>query len=511
MGVLGKSMKASIETIDGITGSNSIEDVEKAQLDVLKDLLKTAKETSFGKYYGFNHILDSDDLYETYRKNVPIFDYYEIDKSWWKQQQKFPDITWPGKPSYFALTSGTTGNKSKRIPITDEYISSTRSVAIEMIRNLANFDLPETFFEKEILMLSSSSDLKSNKNNFKEGEISGINVHNFPEWYDFFYRPGKEISAIENWDERIQRIVKEAPSWDIGSIAGIPAWVLTMLQSIVEHHNLETIHDIWPNFKVYSSGGVAFETYRESFEKICGKEIHVLDTYLASEGFFAYTARPNTMAMKLAIDNGFFYEFIPFDSDGFDEQGNLLEEPRVLSLKEIEEGKEYALLVSSCSGLWRYFIGDTIRLESKEKCEILITGRTKFFLNVTGAQLSEEKMDEAILKVSEQHNVEINEYAVAAIKSGKDYFHQWVLISENKFNENDFISDLDNMFEKKNKNYRVAREKTLKAPKAERASKAIYHDYLESSKQKGGQVKTPKVMSEEKMKAFLDFIHDKQS
>lgn len=509
MGLLGKIMKTSIETIDGISGDDEVINGLEVQKEVLEELLHKAGKTAFGKYYGFQNILDSNDLQAAFRKAVPIFDYESMNREWWSQQQKLEDITWPGKPKYFALTSGTTGNTSKRIPVTEDYIKSTRSTGLDMIKSLAHFDLPEEFFEKEVLMLSSSSDLKKNKNHFQEGEISGINVHNFPEWYDLFYRPGKEIASTDSWDERLKKIVEKAPSWDIGSIAGLPSWVLMMLKAIVKHYNLKTIHDIWPNFKVFSSGGVAFETYRKSFEQICGEKIHVLDTYLASEGFFAYTSRPNTLAMKLALDSGFYYEFIPFDDTGFDEQGGMLSNPVVKHLGEVEKDKEYALIVSSCSGAWRYFIGDTIRFTNLENYELLITGRTKFFLNVVGAQLSEEKMDEAILETSEANGIAINEYAVAALKDNDDYYHMWVLVSDDDFEEDKIINDLDALLKEKNKNYRVARTKALKGVKSKHISKRKYHEFLEQKKQKGGQVKTPKVMSEHKMQEFLDAIGDK--
>ncbi len=173
-------------------------------------------------------------------------------------------------------------------------------------------------------MLSSTANLKEHNRGHLEGEISGINVSNFPGWYDMFYRPGKEIASIDSWDERLQRIVQEAPKWNIGAIAGIPSWVLLMLQEIVKAHKLNHIHEIWPNLTVYASGGVAYETYRQGFDKICAHPLTIIDTYLASEGFFSFGNRPGSMSMELALSHGYFYEFIPFDERGVDGQGNLL-------------------------------------------------------------------------------------------------------------------------------------------------------------------------------------------
>ncbi|WP_421878616.1 GH3 family domain-containing protein [Marinoscillum sp.] len=482
-------------------------DPGEQQKEQLTHLLEKAKNTSFGKYYNFSGLLKSDNLLAAYQKSVPIFDYHQMDEAWWSQQQKHPDITWPGLPDYFALSSGTTGKSSKRIPITSEFIQSMRDVGTSLVKSLPNFDFPKELFDTEILMLSSSSNLNKRNGHF-EGEISGINVSNFPGWYDWFYRPGQEIAAIDDWDERIARIVEEAPSWNIGAIAGIPSWVLTMLQEIVKAHDLKTIHDIWPNLTVYASGGVAYDTYRKGFDAISERPLTIIDTYLASEGFFAYTSRPDSMSMQLALSHGYFYEFVPFDQRGVDDQGNLLQNPLALDINEVELNQEYVMLVSTCSGAWRYVIGDVIRFTSLDPHEMVITGRTKFFLNVVGSQLSEEKMDAAILEVNEQLKVDVGEYAVAALQDEhSDYFHQWVAVSDGQIDENAYRLQLDKALQQANKNYQVARGKALKYIKLKVISKSTYHQYLASTKKVGGQMKTPKVMGAEKMQNFLQAIN----
>ncbi|NIJ45168.1 hypothetical protein FHR24_001607 [Wenyingzhuangia heitensis] len=505
MAILGNIIKTTIDTLD--TFSFDTKNAQEHQEEQLRKLLTNAKDTAFGKYYNFLKILDSDNIIEAYQQTVPLFDYKTINQQWWKQQQINPDITWPGKPNFFAKSSGTTGKKSKRIPVTNDYISSVRSVGTSMIKDLANFDFPTNVFEKEIFMLSSSAKLKNHKNGFKEGEISGINVSNFPDWYDVFYRPGKEIATIDDWETRKQKIAEEAPNWDIGAIAGIPSWILEVLKAIIEKNNLDTIHDIWPDFSIYSTGGVAFETYRASFEKICGKEITILDTYLASEGFFAYTARPNTMDMKLAVQHDMFYEFIPFNEEGFDETGNVLENPKVVDISKVEKGKEYALLVTTCAGTWRYMVGDTIEFTNIEEPEIKITGRTKFFLNVVGSQLSEEKLDKAVLDASKKFDVEINEYTVGATKKGEDYFHQWILVTDQQLDAEACKNFMDDCLQEANKNYRVARSKALRGIDVLVINKDKYHAYLKAQKKNGGQIKTPKVMTEERILTYLEFLN----
>jgi hypothetical protein len=472
----------------------------------LKELLTKAKDTAFGKYYGFEQLLQSKDLISEFQKTVPLHNYQQM-SFWWDQQQQFPDISWPGKPAYFALTSGTTGSSSKHIPITADLSDSMRKVGISLTSSLPNFEIPEEVFESSVLMLSSSADLKKGKHGQLEGEISGINVHNFPDWYDFIYRPGKKIASIDNWDERLKAIVQEAPNWDIGAIAGIPSWVLLMLQEIVKQHKLDHIQDIWPNFKIYSTGGVAFETYREDFEKLSNQPLIIIDTYLASEGFFSYTEKPGTIDMRLALSHGYFYEFIPFDERGVDEHGQLLQNPEIHSLNQVVKNQEYVLIISTCAGAWRYMIGDTIQFTAVDPPQIKITGRTKFFLNVVGSQLSEEKMDEAIIATAKALGSTINEYMVAAIKDNEgNYLHQWVLVSENDMDASQAKQKLDETLQHKNKNYKVARSKALKGIDVKVISKEKYSEYLSKTKKVGGQVKTPKVMKAEQMKQLIDYL-----
>ncbi|MGB0178287.1 MAG: GH3 family domain-containing protein, partial [Owenweeksia sp.] len=327
MHILGGVIKQAINLKHGIEDSTQGSPIEK-QNDQLKNLLRKAKNTAFGKFYDFEGILASGNVHEEYRKRVPIHDYDKMHDNWWHQQLRYPDITWPGKPGYFARSSGTTGSEPKRIPVTDEMIDSIRSVGVAQLTSIANFDLPPEFFEKQILMLGSSTEL-AQVDDHEEGEISGISASNIPGWFDSVYKPGHEISAISDWDERVARIAKEAPNWDIGAASGIPSWLLLLFKEILKVNKVDSIHDIWPDFKVYTTGGVAFEPYRMAFDELFREEVIYMDTYLASEGFFAYNARPETRAMHLAVQNGIYYEFVPFDERGFDGEGNILDDPEV--------------------------------------------------------------------------------------------------------------------------------------------------------------------------------------
>jgi len=478
----------------------------ESQRQELVKLLDQARSTAFGIYHGFDQLLQAEDLVQAFQREVPIFEYAGMNERWWRQQRRLPNITWPGRPQYFALSSGTTSHHSKRIPVTDAMLSSIRSVGIAQLESLANFDLDPEIFEKDILMLSGSAQLKENEDHL-EGEISGINISNLPFWTDSFYKPGQEIAAIDDWEKRIDRIAQEAPKWDVAALAGIPSWILLMLQEIMKYHDLQSIHDIWPNLTVYASGGVALAPYRESFDAICARPLIFMDTYLASEGFFAYNARPQTDAMRLALEHGIFFEFVPFDGRGFDKQGNLLDDPLTLTIDRVETGQEYALITTTCAGAWRYMIGDTVKFTDMEHCELLISGRTKYFLNVVGSQLSEEKMNRSIQRLSETLGVSISEFTVTALKDeAGHYYHQWVLGSEASFDEDQAEKVLDQALRELNKAYGMARDKALRYISVKGVRKEVIYDWLEANKKKGGQVKVPKITSEEQMRDLLAFL-----
>ncbi len=497
MAILGNIIKAAIELKDKLTPDT---EAIPAQEQVLINLLKAAEHTKFGQHYQFNKILSSTDSRRAFANTVPVHDYQKIYDEWWHRLVEGEEnITWPGRPQYFALSSGTTGSTSKRIPITDEMLAAIRNTGIQQVTSLANFDLPAEFFEKEIMMLGSSTDLQE-RDGFLEGEISGISASNIPAWFKGYYKPGDDIARIDDWDERVQKIAEQASDWDIGALSGIPSWIELMLKKVIEYHRLNNIHEIWPNLSVYTPGGVAFEPYRKSFEKLLAHPLIYLDTYLASEGFLAFQNRPDTTAMTLVVDNGIYFEFVPFEEKNMTDEGNVHPEARILTLAEVQEDVDYVLLISTVAGAWRYMIGDTVKFTDLNRREIVITGRTKHFLNVVGSQLSVHKMNAAIQQLEEQFGVAIQEFTVAAVrrKEDQEYIHQWYLGSDDPMDEEEIAQALDEVLQEMNKNYRVARSKALKDVKVHVVSADVFYQWSEASKKKGGQVKTARVMEEEK-------------
>lgn len=506
MVVIGEIIKKSVEIVDKIVGDP---DPVEAQQEVLKELLEKASRTSFGLYYQFDSILKSNDPAKAFAEKVPFFSYDKMYESWWKKVvEGAPDITWPGKVKYFALSSGTTSDK-KRIPVTQEMLASIRKAALYQIKGVSDFDLPSTFFEKEILMFGSSTHLKNNSGRL-EGEISGISASQLPFWFEGYYRPGKEISAIDDWDKRVETLAREAPKWDIGSISGIPSWIELMLKKVMKYHDVKSIHDIWPNFLVYTSGGVAFEPYRKSFEKITSKPIIVIDTYLASEGYLATQVRKETDAMALITNNGVYFEFVPFTPENLLEDGSIKQGAPALKIDEVKEGVEYVLLISTVAGAWRYMIGDTIVFTDIKRAEIKITGRTKHFLNVVGSQLSVIQMNKAMEQLQSEFGFQIKEFTVAAVQENEEYIHKWYLGIDGRIknDEDEIAGRLDEILKENNKNYKVARSKALKGVKTTIVPAEMFQHWTGETKQKGGQVKVPRVMKEQDFKDWESFVRD---
>lgn len=507
MAIVGSIIKGLIDLGSKIV---SDPDPEEAQLEVLKQLLDKAKNTAFGKYYNFGEILTSVDIKKSFSERVPNFDYNKINEEWWsKMHQGEENVTWPGSPPYFALSSGTTGKSSKKIPVTEDMMEAIRTTGIKQVGALSNFDLPADFFEKEIMMLGSSTSLQA-EGDHKEGEISGISASNIPFWFRSYYKPGEEIAQIEEWDEKVKRIAENAKNWDIGALSGIPSWMELMMKKVIEYHKVHNIHEVWPNLQVYTTGGVAFEPYEKSFNALLAHPITVIDTYLASEGFLAYQSRPETRSMKLVLDNGIYFEFVPFKAEYVKEDGSITDEAPVISLSDIKEEEDYILLISTVSGAWRYLIGDTIKFTDIERYEIKITGRTKFFLNVVGSQLSVNKMEDAVKELEEKFDIEVPEFTLAAIRIDGEFYHYWYIGTETTVSNEELAEALDKSLKDANKNYSVARSKALKGVKVKTISPDLFYEWNAFNKKKGGQVKMEKVMDEEKFAMWQSFIEKEQ-
>jgi hypothetical protein len=477
---------------------------DRQQLRVLKRLLKKARFTEFGQHYRFDEILMADDPAHKFQQLVPVHDYNKIYNQWWKKTlEGIPDVAWPGKIRYYALSSGTSEAASKYIPVTKDMLRSNTINYLRQLLSLAGYeDLPRSALGKGFLMLGGTTDLQKGKAGWFAGDLSGILAKNRPFWFQTFYKPGGKIAKVKDWNEKLNEIVEKAPSWDIGFIVGVPAWCQMCMEMIVDHYKLNNIHEIWPNFGFFVHGGVAFEPYKKGFEKLLGKPIVYIENYLASEGFIAYRNRQHAQGMHLILNNNIFMEFVPFDDKNFDSEGNIVENPEALLIQDVQEDKEYAILLSTNSGAWRYLIGDTIRFINKQKNEIRITGRTKHFLSLVGEHLSVENMNSAVEAVSEELNISIPEYTVAGMPHNGYFAHQWYVACDDGVDETLLRDKIDEKLRQLNDDYAVERDSALKEVFLQKLPEQKFMHFLELKGKMGGQHKFPRVM---KGKMFDDW------
>jgi hypothetical protein len=483
---------------------------EVLQKKELKKLLRRARSTSFGKHFSFSIILGlfkkKDQSYYKLYSRIPIYNYNKIFDEWWHRAKAGEkDVCWPGQIKYFALSSGTSEASTKHIPLSKEMIRAQKKTSIRQILSLSNYKLPDSLFEKGILMLGGSTHLNKSGNYF-EGDLSGIQARRLPFWFQYFYKPGRKISRSRDWNDKLNQITKKAPKWDIGFVVGVPAWIQIMMERIIEEHKLKNIHEIWPNLMVYVHGGVSFEPYKKGFEKLLGKKLTYIETYLASEGFIAFQVSPARKSMKLVLDNGIFFEFIPFNETNFSAEGDVLPGAKALMIHEVEEGIDYGILLSTCAGTWRYLIGDVIKFVSKKECEIVITGRTKHFLSLCGEHLSVENMNKAIQMVSEELNITIREFTVAGIPYESLFAHKWYIGMDDKSDPMKIKFLLDEKLKMLNDDYKVERSAALKDISVNILPNSVFYKWMKMKGKEGGQNKFPRVMKKVIFDEWEEFV-----
>ena len=488
-----------------------VSDPRRQQIKVLKKLLRKARFTEFGQRYRFDEILLSRHPGKKFQQLVPTYNYNKIYDAWWyKAKDGVPDVCWPGVIKYFALSSGTSDATSKYIPITKELIRSNIITSFKQLLSLTKYhDVPKSAVGKGWLMIGGSTQLQKGAT-YYAGDLSGIQQKNIPFWFQGLglYKPGKKIAKQKDWGKKLEEIVESAPNWDIGFIIGVPAWLQLCMEKIIERYKLNNIHELWPNLSFYVHGGVAMEPYKKGFEKLLGRPITYIETYLASEGFLAYQNRQDTKGMHLALNNNIFFEFVPFDDTNFDSEGNMVEEPETLMIHEIEENKDYAILISTNAGAWRYAIGATVKLIDKERSEIIITGRTKHFLSLVGEHLSVDNMNKAIEMVSEDLNISIPEFTVAGVPHGNFFAHQWFVATDDKVNAVDLAVRIDEKLKELNDDYEVERKHALKEVMVDVMPEKRFMEFMKSKGKVGGQHKFPRVLKGKMLEDWQKFLKE---
>ena len=508
MAILGSILKRTFEIRERIPKIRKVNGY-KQQIKVLRKLLAKAEFTAFGEYYGFSKLVNEKDVVTAFQSTVRTHDYNSMFTKWWYRSlhgEAF--VCWPGKVKYFALSSGTSEASSKHIPVTSDMLRAIKKSNVRQMIRQGHFDFPKEHFQRGVLMLGGSSHLNYNGTYF-EGDLSGIQAKNIPFYFQHFYKPGARISKERDWDTKLEEIVKNAKNWDIGIIVGVPAWVQILFEKIIEEYKVNNIHEIWPNLELYVHGGVSIAPYKKGFEKLVGRPIMFFDTYLASEGFIAYQDRLGTDSCRMVLNNGIFFEFVPFTENNFDAEGTIVESPETFHIGEVQEGVEYALLLSSCSGAWRYLIGDVIKFTDIQRYEILITGRTKQFLSLCGEHLSQDNMNRAIEIVSEEMNINIKEFTVAGVNYETLFAHHWYIGTDDKVEASVLRKRIDEILKNLNDDYRVERSAALKEVIVEVFPSSVFYDYMHQIGKFGAAFKFPRVLKSKQLIDWQTYLQEK--
>jgi hypothetical protein len=462
------------------------------QQETLFKLLTKAAETEWGKKYKY----DSIETIEDFQKNVPLQTYEDVKQYILRLRNGENNVLWPGETKWFAKSSGTTSDKSKFIPVSKEcleechYRGGRDVLAIYMLNN------PESkMFSGKSLTLGGSHTIDNYQSQTYSGDLSAILIENLPFWTEFIRTPSHDVALMDNWEQKLDKIMQETLNENVTSIAGVPSWNLVMIKHILKHTGKENILQIWPNIELFSHGGVSFTPYGEQFEKLIpSSNMHYQEAYNASEGFFAIQDDPSDSGMLLMLDYGIFYEFIPVEQFG-------KESPVVHTVENVQKGRNYVMIISTNAGLWRYIIGDTIKFTSLYPHKLEITGRTKHFINAFGEEIIIDNAEKALKIACKKTRSLITDYTAAPIfmSSDKKGAHEWLIEFEKEPDNIDYFTTLlDNALMSLNSDYEAKRYKniTLDVPVIKSLSKGVFYRWLESKGRLGGQNKVPRLSND---------------
>ncbi|HCO66711.1 MAG TPA: hypothetical protein DIT04_03005, partial [Dysgonomonas sp.] len=467
---------------------NFIQNPVKVQENILRYLLKSGSNTFIGAEFGFDSIKNKDD----YRKKVPVFEYEDLrpylDKILIEKKQ---NILWNKPVEWFAMSSGTTQDKSKYIPVTRESLTGGHyKCGEQMLAIYAKANKNAGFFLGKTLVLGGSKQINNIGDGIFTGDISAILIKNLYFWAKMSRTP-ERISLLPDWETKLQALTDYAVKKDIRAFMGVPSWLLVLLKKIKEDTGKE-LTDLWPNLEAFFHGGVSFTPFVEQYKKIIPKDdMWYWETYNASEGFFGVQLEEKSKDMLLMLDSNIYYEFVPMEE--WDS-----ENPKALTLEEVVTGQNYAILISTNGGLWRYMIGDTIEFTSTHPYLFKITGRTKSFINAFGEELIIDNAEKALGEACKITGAQISEYTAAPIYFGDNSAgaHQWLIEFEVEPADLDlFIRTLDDSLKKVNSDYEAKRsyDLSLQAPRVEPVPKGTFHNWLKSIGKSGGQNKVPRL------------------
>ena len=469
----------------------------EVQQETFSNLIEKAKNTEWGEKYDYKSIQSISD----FQDRIPIMDYDDFKPYIDRIKKGEKNILWYGETKWFAKSSGTTNDKSKFIPVSADSIEQTHTRGGKDVLAIYTHNFPETnVFTGKSLILGGSHQINNFENKSYYGDLSAVLIENLPLWAKFLRAGNQDTALLSEWDVKIKKMAEETINQNLVSFAGVPSWTLVFIKYVLKLKNTDNLLDIWPNLELFSHGGVSFEPYREQFKKLIPKSsMNYLETYNASEGFFAIQADPNSNDMLLMLDYGIFYEFIPmkyFSNDN----------PKTVTVEEVEIGVNYAMVISTNGGLWRYLIGDTVMFTSKYPFKIRVTGRTKHFINAFGEELIVDNAEKAINIACTRTYSSIKEYTAAPVYPTKDTKggHEWIFEFEvPPKNINYFVEVLDTVLKTLNSDYEAKRylNMSIDTPKINIAPKGLFYNWLKEKGKLGGQNKVPRLSNKRK---FID-------
>lgn len=470
-------------------------DADNQQRQLLGKMLYEASQTEWGKKYKFSSL----NKYDDFATNVPINDYESLKEYIDEMRHGKADVLWPGRIKWYAKSSGTTNDKSKYIPVSKQYLHDTHYAGgYDVVAYYLRNNPKSRFFDGYSLILGGSHQQNYDVRESLVGDLSAILIENINPLANLVRVPKKSTALLSDFEEKRVRIAQETKDKNVTNLSGVPSWMLSVLNELLEVTGKKYISDVWPNLEVFFHGGVAFTPYRDTYkELIPSDKMHYMETYNASEGFFALQSDPGDPAMQLMTHYGIFYEFIPLEDVG-------MPEAQAVPIWEVETDKNYAILVTNTAGLWRYQIGDTVMFTSLNPYKIVITGRTKSFINAFGEELIVDNAEKGLLEACQKTGAEVKEYTAAPIFMDKKAKcrHQWLVeFSSMPDSVEHFAQVLDEALQHINSDYEAKRSKnvTLQPLEVIVAKEGLFDDWLKSEGKLGGQHKVPRLCNDRKI------------
>ncbi len=464
-----------------------------AQREVLQDLVTSAQYTEFGRKYNFSELFTIRD----FKRTVPVHEYEDLKSYIERSMGGEQNLLWNTPIFWFAKSSGTTSDKSKFIPVSDESLEDCHfKAAKDVLTMYYQFNPESSLLTGKGLVLGGSHSINPLNEEAQYGDLSAVLLQNTPFWGHWLRTPDLSIALMDEWESKIELLAQNTIKENVTSISGVPTWTLVLFKRILEITGKQTITEVWPSLELYMHGGVSFTPYREQFRKLIGKDIHYLEMYNASEGFFAAQENPGDDGMLLFTDHGIFMEFMPVSEYG-------KKHPETVSLKSVELGKNYALIISTNGGLWRYLLGDTVQFTSLNPYRVKVSGRLKHYINAFGEEIIINNSDQAIALACEKTGAIVNDYTAAPVyfSDNGNGAHEWLVEFEKEPGELSlFIEVLDNTLKAVNSDYEAKRHKNiaLQLPLVHALQKGTFSKWLQLKGKLGGQHKVPRLCNDRK-------------